>query len=163
MTQAESIELVTKLFASYIDSRPSEENADAYSYMLRDLDYPLARAAVQKLIATSKFLPSIAEIRAAALDEQNGPKRLGLEAWGDVTSEIRRVGAYGAPEFADEIAAECVRQMGWRRLCHGTNDAADRARFVELYEGLTQRHRQIAVSSRALSGRVGGLIKELGK
>jgi hypothetical protein len=102
-------------------------------------------------MATSKFLPTIAEIRAAAVEMAHGARRLGGEAWGDVGSEIRRVGAYGEPQFTDPVAAECVRLMGWRNLCLGTNDAADRARFVELYDGLAVRARADQVAGEALA------------
>ena len=76
---------------------------------------------------------------------------------GDVLAEIRRTGVYGVPSFADPLVTECVRIMTWRGLCLGENEAADRARFIELYDGLATRWRVDAVAGRALPAPVGGL------
>ena len=38
--------------------------------------------------------------------------------------------------FTDPVTAQCVASLRWRELCDSENQAADRARFVELYDKL---------------------------
>jgi hypothetical protein len=138
----EAAKLVAMLSAAYRDAPISEQTSEVYEAMLSDLDFAAGQQAVQRLICSSKWLPTVAEIRAAAADVKHGPVRAGGEAWGDLVEAIRRVGSYRpAPTFADPLVAECVKAMGWRELCLGSNDAADRAKFVALYDALAGRER----------------------
>ncbi len=151
MKPIEAAKLVAMLVAAYRDAAVSEQTSEVYETMLRDLDFELAKRAVQRLICSSKWLPTVAEIRAAAADVQHGPVRAGGEAWGDLVEAIRRVGSYRpAPTFADPLVNECVKAMGWRELCLGSNDAADRAKFVSLYDSLAGRERSNLVAGVAL-------------
>lgn len=67
MTQAEVLDLLEFLQGCYPKAEFSDGNVRAYMLMLRDLDFQAAKLAVTKLAATSKWLPTIAEIREAAL------------------------------------------------------------------------------------------------
>jgi hypothetical protein len=133
--------MVAVLAAAYPNSSISEQTAEVYEVSLADLDVRAAELSVQRLVATSRFMPTVSEIRETACSFALGSKRTGGEAWGDVLLAIRRTGSYGKPRFSDALAAECVRLMGWRNLCLSENDAADRARFIELYDNLTDRER----------------------
>lgn len=147
MTPLERAQIVGILAAAYPGARLTEATLVLYEAMLADLDEKLARDAVGRLIATSKFLPTIAEIREAAINLTLGQPRAGLEAWNDVLMAIRRTGYVGVPTFEDPLVAECVRLMGWRNLCLGeTPEGVDRARFCELYAELQRKQRQQEVS-----------------
>jgi hypothetical protein len=151
MQRGEAAKLVAMLSAAYRDAAISEATAEVYEAMLADVDFEAGKRAVQRLICSSKWLPTVAEIRAAAADVQHGPVRAGGEAWGDLVEAIRRVGSYRpAPTFADPLVNECVKAMGWRELCLGSNDAADRAKFVALYDSLAGRERSNLVAGVAL-------------
>lgn len=142
MKPSEAAKAVGVLQAAYPSARWSNETVQVYESLLVDLDFDLVTKAIARHICTSKFLPTIAEIRDAAADVALGPTRNGVDAWGDVGMAIRRVGSYGMPKFEDPIVAECVRIMGWRNLCLGDSpEAADRARFCELYADLQKKQR----------------------
>jgi hypothetical protein len=148
MTPAEAAKAVLMLQAAYPAARWTEATVELYEAMLSDLDTELVRGAIARHICTSKFMPTVAEVREAAADIAVGPSRSGVEAWGDVGMAIRRTGSYGAPKFEDPLVAECVRIMGWRNLCLGDSpEAADRARFCELYTDLQRKQRQHDVSA----------------
>lgn len=149
MKRSEVAMLVAELMQAYPQSQTGPATSAIYERELEDLDRALALDAVRRLVRTSKWLPTIAEIRAAAVEVRNGPKRPAVEAWGDVVAAIRFVGSYQPePPFADPLVAEAVRLMGWRNLCLGDNDVADRARFCELYDGLQTRERvEVAAGS----------------
>jgi len=151
MKPSESAELVMLLLGAYPQAKPSSATSQVYELMLSDLDLGSARAAVQKLIATSRFMPTVAEVRCAAADLEHGPVRAGAEAWLDVVAEIRRIGIYSAPRFDDAIVASIVSRWGWRALCDSPNEAADRARFVEMYDSLARQARDREVSGLALA------------
>jgi hypothetical protein len=154
VTPGEVSALVAMVSAAWVNPPMSEATMRVYEQALLDLEDQPARDAVSSLLSTSKWRPSIAEIRAATVDIQAGPRRLGGEAWGDVCDAIHKVGVYptlgmtpaedraGPPTFKDPLVGECVRIMGWRELCLGTNDAADRARFIALYDDLAERGRR---------------------
>lgn len=152
MTPSDGAKLVSMLLAAYPAGQFGNASAGLYERELADLDVAAASAAVTRLVRSSKWLPTISEIRSAAAELAHGPRRLGAEGWGDVTDAVRRVGSYRpAPEFTDPIAGECVRLLGWQNLCLGTNESADRARFIELYDGLAARARANVVAAPGLS------------
>jgi hypothetical protein len=152
MTKLESAKLTAALALFFPAARFSEENADAYEALLRDLDASLAMSAVARLAATSKFFPTVAEIRAEALALTDGGARNAEEAWGDVVEAIRHVGAYREPTFKDASVAFAVARLGWRNLClEGRNDASDRARFCELYSRAVERERRDRQASPGLA------------
>lgn len=140
MTKPEAAKLVAVLLAAYPAARASSGTSEVYERMLADLDYPTANAAVERLLATSKFMPSIAEIREACMSLLHGEQIAGGEAWGKVLSAIGRWGVYRVPGvdfvFQDPVVARCVAALGWQNLCNSENQASDRARFIELYDRL---------------------------
>lgn len=140
MTRSEAAKLVAVLLAAFPSAKSTAGTSEVYERMLADLDYPTANAAVERLIATCKFMPSIAEIRGACMDLSHGDQRAGGEAWGECLKAISRFGIYRAPgkdfSFQDPLVARCVAALGWEALCNSENQAADRARFIELYDKL---------------------------
>jgi hypothetical protein len=150
MTEGQASKLVAALMAAYSTSKLTTESSPVYERMLSDLDYQTADAAVARLIATSKYPPTVAEIREAALTLHHGEVRAGGEAWRDVGEAIGRYGRLRVPgrdfTFIDPVVGECVDGLGWRELCESENATADRARFVELYDKLAARHRRSRLS-----------------
>lgn len=144
MMDSQAQQLVTVLFSAFAD-RFGGMSADmvkasmaTYRRFLVDLDYDRANAAVERSIATSRYLPRIAEIREAALEVAGQSKRPGGDAWGDVLREIGRTGQYRLPVFDDPRVQRAVDALGWRNLCLSENAQADRARFVDLYDRLSE-------------------------
>jgi hypothetical protein len=131
-----------------------EGHASAYEQLMAKLDYEPTLRAVEHLAQTQKFLPAFSEIREAMLELENGTRRKGAEAWGDVVEAIRHVGAYGVPKFTDDLTAYAVERCGWRNLClEGSSDAADRARFIEVYEAASERRQRAEKSGLELPAR----------
>ncbi len=150
MTEKEISKLVAVIAAAYPAARGDAGTVAIYQRMLADLDFVAARAAVERLLATSKWLPTIAEIREATLAVTAGEARPGGAAWGDVKAAIRRYGYDRRPGvdfyFADPVVLEAVRALGWFELCSSENEVSDRARFIDLYDRLAvdARARQLA-------------------
>jgi len=64
--RSEAAELVMMLMGAFPNAKTSESTSQVYETLLVDLDVAVARRAVARLVATSRFLPSIAEIREAS-------------------------------------------------------------------------------------------------
>ncbi len=151
MTEAQTAQIVAVLFVAFPRTQATDRTVDMYRSMLADLDFDAAQTACARLIASSTFLPSVAEIRAMTLDVAIGPRRTGAEAWGGVVTACRLVGHYRpAPEFDDPIVGEVVGAMGWEYLCKSDAEVSDRSRFVALYDELSLRARSDAQAGHAL-------------
>jgi hypothetical protein len=147
MNARQSSELFAVLVSLWPNNKADEATGRLYGEALADLDYELARRAVGRLARIAKWFPTVAEIREQAVNLEQGATRKGLEAWGDVVAEIRRTGSYGSPRFSDPLVCEALRGIGtWRDICLSTNDTADRARFVELYDAIAARGRTEAAA-----------------
>lgn len=146
MDTAESAQIIALIIGAWPRAQFTRSNAEAYELMLADLEYEAARLAIVRLAATSTWVPSIAEIRAAAAELAYGATKSGGEAWVELMGAVRRVGRYGhAPRFDDAVLADIVRRLGWEEVCSMGTDA-DRARFIELYDTHARRARADLVS-----------------
>lgn len=150
MTEPQALKLVAVLLAGFPTTKASPETVQVYARMLADLEYVVANAAVERLTATSKWFPAVAEVREACMALAVGEPAAGGDAWGAVLAAIRHWGAYRTPgkdfEFPDPLVLHCVRSLGWQELCRSENQVADRARFVELYDQLAASHRTRALA-----------------
>ncbi len=111
--------------------------------MLYDLSDEQFKKAVEIVIKTRKFSPTIADIReAAALNEQIGdysPE----EAWAIVYNDIHKKGNYNEPHYDDWKLEAAKNAIGWQTLCDMPPDEKNiiRAHFMRIYESLSNRER----------------------
>ena len=116
------------------DMRPT---AALWEKMLGDLPYDVAESAMVKVLATTKFFPTVAEIREAAIAVAQPKGLTAAEAWGEVVQAISRFGQYRPDEAVASLSpstARVVRLMGFRDLCISENNGVDRAHFLRMYE-----------------------------
>ncbi len=154
MTSAECREVLKLLGAAYPNQRQRMSDDDVramaavYTAGLADLELSRVRAAVERLVKSSKWIPTIAEIREAAVDVTHGACIPGGQAWGQCLGLIRRYGSHRYPgiDFAvdDPLLHATIRAFGWLDLCQSINQPADRARFIELYDQLAKSERKEA-------------------
>lgn len=156
MTGAEVKRLVSMLVATWPRPEVRPETVGVYCAALADLDAKAAHAAVMDLVRTSRFFPTVAEIRERVVRDRV-PLPSPEEAWGIVRRAIGRVGAYAVPEFdCDEVAA-AVDAIGWSELCLGENPVANRARWIDAYRSVCERRRTDEALGRPRSSRVLGV------
>lgn len=138
----------------FLDEKQQAYQRQLYREFLADLDYAVADAAVRRLIGSNKKMPAVAEIRAVCMDLTQGRADRGGEAWGKILKLIGRYGMNRTPMLRpppnatvaidreatffvdDPVLFRVIDAMGWRELCLSENQAADRARVIELYEQL---------------------------
>lgn len=157
MTNVEISNLLLALTSAFPDGlrflsvEQAEATRLAYRTFLLDLPYDVTNAAIIRGIASSwKRWPSIAEIRAMTTTLLAGRVPHAIEAWGLARKMIQPREERAWKEM-DATLARCLDGLAvvvWRELWRGgsavrqwyvvwgENEAADRARFVELYEQL---------------------------
>lgn len=166
MTKTEAMKIVCVLFGSFPNARFNEQNFESYAEGISELDAATCGAAVLRLIRTSKFLPSISEIREAATAQVMGPRKTGAEAYGELTAAVQRHGQYPEvrwidgemrvqtpwPPLAPDVAHAMRLTWGtWAECCGETGiDAPSRARFIAAYDGLAERERLDIVAGKPL-------------
>ncbi len=133
MTKSEVIELVSRICDAWPAARMTPDTARVYCECLVDLEHDAARAAVDRLIATSKWAPTIAEVRSASVSDSSESAEL---AWASVIKAVRTVGVHRKPSFSDPATVAAVAAMGWRSICSAREDmaGASRAHFVKAYQ-----------------------------
>lgn len=154
MKPSEAAKIITMLSTAwpdgwrFLDEDQQARTRELWRSMLADLDYVVADAATRRLIGTHKRMPSIADFRATCSAYTEGRREHGGEAWGAVLKLIGRYGMNRTPrrpgsepvddtfEVTDPVLYRVIDAMGWRELCLSENQAADRARVIELYEQL---------------------------
>jgi hypothetical protein len=136
---SDALGLVQELMACYPAQPVSPANVQAYVRHLADLPMPLLAAAVQRTVASSRFFPTIAELRAAAaalVDDAPDAD----QAWATVMHQVARVGRTGKPELGHPRISEALAAIGtWYDVCSSETTAADRATFTKAYEAATRR------------------------
>lgn len=124
---------------------PDRESKTIWYRVLKDLDFKQAEAAVLRHACSSKFPPTIAEIREQAAQITAPERRDWLEGWADVQRAIHRWGMYrpeealNALQEADPLTAKVAGMLGWQNLCLSENPTADRANFRQCYEATQRR------------------------
>ena len=136
-----------------------------YKRLLADIPADVLEAAVVQHVASSKWFPTIAELRQGARALTTPERTTAMEAWGTVLDAMKSGGArilpggngYYPPEWTDPITARVVASMGWVELCQSDNQEADRAHFMRAYDALVARESSDALllpMVRELAGRL---------
>lgn len=135
--------MIALLSAAYPNWNVSEYTVQVYYMDLKDIPYDELQIAAQhcRSEAGRKFAPSVGEIRGAVMELRRSSMNIpsAYEAWQDVLTQVNEVGSYGTPKFKSEITEKVIKSLGWRNLCMSENQTADRARFLQAFEQLSER------------------------
>lgn len=115
---------------------------------LRDLDYSATQAGLKKHIMTSKWQPTIAEIRKSVADITNPAILSNTEAWGEVTKAIKKFGSWDQDRALNSLSTHTrttVESFGWDRLCGAENVDVVRGQFLKMYDSFTIREKEKAL------------------
>ncbi len=140
------IAMLSLAYPSYESHKTPQQicaTIDLYHRFLRDVETPILEAAAMQHITSSKWFPSVYELREAALSLVNHGESSAEEAWLEVKKTISRVGYYGVPQFSDAKILRAVEAIGWRELCLTPieTEGVTRAHFMRIYDSLKNRQR----------------------
>lgn len=142
MKKAQALSCIAILAASYPRQELNPDTLNAYATMLQDLEFEAVDAAVKRIICSSKWFPTIAEIRAEVAEGECGDLAPAELAWGEVQRAIGRWGMYNTPQWSTPELAAAVDAIGWRTICTDTNVVSTRARFIDAYRVTRERRVQ---------------------
>ncbi|MBO5100583.1 MAG: hypothetical protein J6B63_04665 [Treponema sp.] len=128
----------------YKDLSPQQANltVNLWTKMLEDVTAEQATLAINKIIATSEWPPTIADVRKAIFETQQGSVKDAGEAWGEVTAAMRMFGYMREKEALESMSEQtrtAVKYINWQTLCRSKDSMADRAHFFKVYETVKQR------------------------
>lgn len=124
---------------------PNEQAMNLWFIQLQDLDYKTAELVLNKWVATNKWSPSIAEIRAGAAEITQERILDWGEAWEKVLKAVWHFGSYEpekAMESLDELTRAAVKRIGYHEICMSQNIAVERANFRDTYNLLLERQKE---------------------
>ena len=154
-----------------------------YAKALLPLSLPVIEAALIKLLQTSVFFPSVAEIfkeademERFALAKSSGSRvPTAAEAWEEVQRLVKDCYVYKKWEFSCQQVEKAAKQFGIKELCVLESNAVNtaRAQFMRIYDSivnqnLADRQNQRALDTMSakslsmLAGRVTNLLEERG-
>lgn len=166
MTLVEAAKLLTLIAAAWPQFEPTEDKVLLWHELFADVSFEVAQAALKKLMVSSPFPPSIADLRrevvavTVPLEDQISP----AEAWGMVVHAIRKYGYY-QEEKAKASLPSAVRRtvdyIGWQELCLSDEPDVIRAQFMRMYEQVTARQRQEALLPPAVKQHIASLAERM--
>ena len=113
--------------------------------------------AIKRIMKTSKWCPSIAEIKQEIAVINNPVLQLNVdEEWNTVLQAIRKYGYMQAAQAFETLkpeTLEIVKQVGWYKMCMSENIDYERRYFYELFNGMQKRiSNATVVSHKELTG-----------
>lgn len=153
MTKEEFMVIAKTLKAVYTDPKflPDMDALNVWYMFLQDLDYQTTSNAVAKFISTSKWSPTVADIRQMAVELTAPPEdSLGeLEAWALVQRAIRN-GTYGAEKEFEALPPLIQKAVGdpsnlreWAQTDEDTRTVLQ-SQFQKVYRSTVQRAKEEA-------------------
>lgn len=148
MNRKEIISLLAIATANFpnMQERDMKPTAILWEKALSDIEYHIAEKSILKVLSTSKFFPTISEIRESAA-QLTQPKTLdAIEAWGLIGTAIRKYGFYNegkAMESLPSDVAEMVKRFTWRELCLSENIDTLRAQFRMAWDSQSKRENEL--------------------
>lgn len=183
----EKLMAITKMLSPYLAVFPSckidSVGLVMYAKALLPLSLPAIEAALIKLLQTSVFFPSVAEIfkeademERFALAKSSGSRvPTAAEAWEEVQELVKDCYVYKKWEFSCPQVERAAKQFGIKELCVLESNAVNtaRAQFMRIYDSivnqnLADRQNQRALDTMSakslsmLAGRVTNLLEERG-
>ena len=139
--------IVKTLKTVYADPKyiPNQDAVMVWYQLLKDLEYKQCMNAVSSIMQTSKFLPTVAEIREQCANHTTKPLD-GMEAWGKYVIRAIRDSAYHSEERFAEMPEVVQRAVGSPQTLYEWAITKDenamsnaQARFLRAYESASNR------------------------
>lgn len=149
MAPSEVAKLLAVIAAAYPGFEVDETRHRLWCEMVGDLDYQVAAMAVRRHIGTSRFAPTVADIREQSLAAAGDEVITAAEAWGELMQAVRRYGYYRAEEGLASLSPETRRvaeMITWRGINLSENLDVLRGQFMRMYQMVherAQRERQL--------------------
>ncbi|OEH86229.1 hypothetical protein BHU72_11885 [Desulfuribacillus stibiiarsenatis] len=166
MTRKEIMQLLGIATANFpsLQEKDLKPTAILWEKTLSDVPYQVAENALIKVLSTSKFFPTVAEIREAIVAITEPRKLDAIEAWDLIVQAIRKYGFYREPQAMESLpedVARMARRFTWRELCHNENPDTLRAQFRMAWETESKREKEMSVLPTDIRELIGTVSNQL--
>lgn len=133
----------------------------------KELRYEDVVAALRRHVNTSKWAPTIAELKEAVVKNAAGETDWG-DHWNRAVKAIQRFGIYQEAEALDSmdpLTREVVKRLGYKDLCRSENRMADRANFRMVFEQVINNEYEKAALPIGLQKQIAqiGTVPQIGR
>jgi len=139
---------------------PNAEAAQLWYEEFKEIPYEDAVAGLRRHVNTSKWCPTIAELKEAIVVNTAGEKDWG-SLWDECIQAIHRYGYCGEKEAMESISPltkQIVTRLGYRQLCMSEDQMADRANFRMIYEQVANKEYERAALSETLRKKIAAFV-----
>lgn len=171
LTHSKIVKLLTPYLTVYPACKLEASGLMLYARALQDVPLDELDAAMVRLMRTSKFFPTVAEILDAVKTTReviSGEDKGGAgAAWHEAMELVRHVGPYRPWTYSSPAVERAIKQFGKMELCEIETDAVNtaRAQFMRIYNEAADREREreeVRATLKALpSNRAMDLVKRL--
>lgn len=166
MNKREIINLLAIATANFptMQERDMKPTAILWEKSLSDIPYDIAEKALIKVLSTSRFFPTIAEIREAAVQITHPRTLDAIEAWSLINQAIRKYGYYREKEGLESLppeVAEMAKRFSWRELCLNENPDTLRAQFRMAWETQSKRKKEVMALPTEIRTMIDGLASNM--
>lgn len=138
MTKAEFSKITAAINTYYPKDKPFPNAAAMQLWYeeFKDLPYEAVAIALRRHVNTSKWCPTIAELKEAVVVNVAGQKDWG-EAWDECQRALHKYGQYQVKEGLESLSPltrTIVEKLGFYELCVSVNQMQDRANFRMVFE-----------------------------
>ena len=158
MTKQEFAKITAAINTYYPREKPFPNAAAIQLWYeeFKDQPYEDVVVALRRHVNTSRWCPTIAELKEALVVNVAGQKDWG-EHWKAAVDAIRRFGRYREQEALDSLdplTREVVKRLGYQDLCRSENQMTDRANFRVVFEQVTNNEYNKAALPKDLLDRI---------
>lgn len=156
MSREEFLQAMAYMGAAY-GKRIPQEQVEVWYTFFHDENIGVFRQAVSRTICKSRYLPSVAEIRAEiALVKYPMLSLNAVEEWDAVQQAVRRYGYYNAQQATESLnpfTAKIVKMMGGiSAICQSDSGEWLRKEFIRLFNELYEtQSTRLALSENQLT------------
>jgi len=159
MNATETLKVLSVCSAAFPHVAITKETGATYAVLLADLEYRDVAAAVNGILLTSEWFPSIAQIRRVCAAQAGLLAPSAEDAWREVLERATSVGRGGDPyTWSHPVIVDTVATIGWFEICRSENQGVLRAHFGKAYDAKKAAYDrpmlvgQADASHKALSG-----------
>lgn len=170
MTKADAARLVTIVataypnFDKFKDDQAVIDTTELWAMMFESDPGAVVGMALRKHIATSKWPPSVAELRELMLEIQHPELISPDKAWLAVSDLLYTQGEHNHGDLHSQLpplVARAVESIGWgnlwemhRSYCRGGKPGMDRVAFMQQYTPMYEREKQRAMTPAMLTEQI---------
>ena len=142
-TFAAGIALLASVYEKFERITTDKFLSEQWYKMLADLTDEQFKYAIEVIVKTQKFAPTISEIREKAVEFNHQAELTSEEAWALVYNDVHARGYYNEPHYEDWKLEAAKNAIGWQTLCDMSESEKGiiRAHFMRIYDSLKSRER----------------------